>query len=77
MTIRHPKHEYLIKKQIFEEIWLITSNFFFREFQISRFFDEDFSCLDLFKYPECIELLNGPAARGSARLTGKILGLGL
>ena len=55
MDIRYLKHEYLIKKQFLEENELNTSEFFlFREFQISRFFDGDSSCLDLFKYPKCM-----------------------
>ena len=56
MAIHHPKREYLIKKQFLEENELNTSEFFFlfREFQISRFFDGDSSCLDLFKYPKCM-----------------------
>ena len=54
MAIRHLKHRYLIKEQFLEENELNTSDFLSREFQISRFFDEDFSRSDLFKYPKCM-----------------------
>ena len=54
MAIRHLKQKYLIKEQFLEENELITSDFFFQEFQISRFFNGDLSCLDSFKYRKCM-----------------------